>query len=159
VVLPTSDALTLARAAAAVCLLQEATAEELVEIKRRRLHIDCNPSGWNALHYAVATHKVKLVQQLLEIGADPNSAVAGLGLMPLHLGCMGCVEDLPQFNRLVEAAGSLYDLQVRGFFMGAGLQISRCMGIVLGVMSSGRVGLAQHGSIRRVCSKYKYLSA
>jgi hypothetical protein len=25
--------------------------------------------------------------------------------MPLHLACMGCVEDLPQFNRLVEAAG------------------------------------------------------
>jgi hypothetical protein len=43
-----------------------------------------------------------------------RAAVTDLGLVPLHLACMGCVEDLPQFNRLVEAAGSLYDLQVRG---------------------------------------------
>jgi hypothetical protein len=41
--------------------------------------------------------------------------IADLGLMPLHLACMGCVEDVPQYKKLVEAAGSLYDLQVRGF--------------------------------------------
>jgi ankyrin repeat protein len=103
--------------------VQEATAEELAEIKRRRLHLDCNASVWNALHYAVATHKPKLVQQLLEIGADPRAAVAELGLMPLHLACMGCVEDIEQYTKLVEAAGSLYDLQVRVF------GVCRCAGL------------------------------
>jgi ankyrin repeat protein len=105
--------------------LQEATAEELAEIKRQRLHTTCNADGWNALHYAVATHKVKLVQQLLDIGASPRAAVAELGLLPLHLACMGCVEDVQQFNRLVETAGSLYDLQVRrwGCFRGACAQL------------------------------------
>jgi hypothetical protein len=49
----------------------------------------------------------------VEIGADPRGSVADLGLMPLHLACMGCVEDIEQYNKLVEAAGSLYDLQVR----------------------------------------------
>jgi hypothetical protein len=124
---------------------QEATADELAEIKRRRLHIDCNPSGWNALHYAVATHKVKLVQQLLDIGADPNFAVADLGLRPLHLACMGCVEDLPQFNRLVEAAGSLYDLQVRGLALP--VHPSRCAVLVAySRASNSPVGISKHAA-------------
>jgi hypothetical protein len=55
-----------------------------------------------------------LVLTFVEIGADPRAAVADLGLMPLHLACMGCVEDIEQYNKLVEAAGSLCDLQVCG---------------------------------------------
>jgi hypothetical protein len=90
--------------------LQEATAEELTAIQRQRLHTTFNASGWSALHYAAAAHKVKLVQQLLELGADAADAV--YGLTPMHLACMGRVKDKEQLDQLTKACESLYDLQV-----------------------------------------------
>jgi ankyrin repeat protein len=78
-----------------------------------RLHIDCSTHGWNALHYAAAAHKVKLVQQLLEIGAHPAAADTQYGLTPLHLACMGRVRDTMQMLELLESRQSVYHLQVR----------------------------------------------
>jgi hypothetical protein len=94
------------------CCLQEATVQELQHVKQLQLHIQCDPQGWNALHYAAAMHKVELVQQLLEIGADPAAADAVCGLTPLHLACMGRVRDISQLKELLEARDCIYDLQV-----------------------------------------------
>jgi ankyrin repeat protein len=78
------------------------------------LHIHCDPqTGWNALHFAAAAHKVKLVQQLLEIGADPAAENAVSGLMPLHLACMGHVRDVKHMIELTKAMASVVGMQVR----------------------------------------------
>jgi hypothetical protein len=114
--------LATARAACAVlpslCIvlsmpLQEATSEELECIERLSLHIDCNDDGWNALHYAAATHKVKLVQQLLDIGASPWEEEGTFGLRPLHLACMGRVQDVEDYEDLRDSCDNIYNLQVR----------------------------------------------
>jgi hypothetical protein len=91
---------------------QEPTLQELATIKKLQLHVECDEVGWNALHYAAATHKVKLVQQLLDIGADPAAEGAVCGLTPLHLACMGRVRDSTQMVALTEAKTSLKALQV-----------------------------------------------
>jgi ankyrin repeat protein len=94
--------------------LQEASPEQLKAIQKLQLHVQCDPqTGWNALHYAAATHKVKLVQQLLEIGADPAAANAVSGLTPLHLACMGRVRNETQMIELTEAMASVLSMQVR----------------------------------------------
>jgi hypothetical protein len=66
----------------------------------------------------VAAHKVALVQQLLQIGADPAQPIihvthavdgARTNLLPLHLACLGRVKDEEQLQWLLEAAASLPD--------------------------------------------------
>lgn len=69
-------------------------------------------SGWNALHYAVASHKVQLVQQLLAAGAEIEAPDPLLQLTPLHLACMGKIKDQQQLEQLKQAAGTLYEFQV-----------------------------------------------
>jgi ankyrin repeat protein len=101
--------------------LQVATAAELDVFHKCQLHIDRNTDGWNALHYAAATHKVKLVQQLLDIGADPAAADSSYGLTPLHLACMGRVRDRAQMAELLESRQSLYHLQVISFLVSLGI--------------------------------------
>jgi hypothetical protein len=90
--------------------LQEASPEELATIQELQLHTQPDLNGWNALHYAAATHKVALVQ-LLDIGADP-AALDKRGLMPLHLACMGQVTSEPQLKCLWGSCGSPPSLQV-----------------------------------------------
>jgi ankyrin repeat protein len=92
-------------------LLQEASPEELATIQRLQLHTAPDIHGWTALHYAAATHKVKLVQQLLEIGADPAAADKH-GLMPLHLACMGRVKEHSHLYQLWRARGILVSVTV-----------------------------------------------
>jgi ankyrin repeat protein len=86
--------------------------QELQYILQSQLHTTCDEHGWNALHYAAATHKVKLVQQLLEIGADPAAEDAVCGLTPLHLACMGRVRDGAQMAELLHSRKDIYHLQV-----------------------------------------------
>jgi hypothetical protein len=91
--------------------LQEATAEELAVIQRLKLH----SGGWGALHYAAATHKVKLVQQLLDLGANPAQQAMvddEIFITPLHLACMGQVKSEEQMLHLTSIAGAIYSLQV-----------------------------------------------
>jgi hypothetical protein len=92
-------------------LLQTASPAELAAIQQLQLHTlpDCH--GWTALHYAAATHKVALVQQLLEIGADPAAADKH-GLMPLHLACMGQVKQHLQLLKLWRSHPSMHTLWV-----------------------------------------------
>lgn len=96
--------------------LQVASADELETISRLRLHLDDdNEQNCSALHYAAAGHKAALVQQLLELGADPDIP-GGPGenlLTPLHLACLGRVQDQAQLAELFRAADDVYDdLQV-----------------------------------------------
>jgi ankyrin repeat protein len=91
--------------------LQEASAEELATIQELQLHTQPDNEGWTALHYAAAMHRVKLVQQLLEIGADP-AAADNRGLKPLHLACMGQVAMKQQVSTLLEACGNTSSLLV-----------------------------------------------
>jgi ankyrin repeat protein len=91
--------------------LQEASPEELAPIQELQLHKQPDRNGWNALHYAAATHKVALAQQLLEMGADPAAADKH-GLMPLHLACMGRVKSLEQLSKLWRACDNAPMLQV-----------------------------------------------
>lgn len=112
-------------------LLQIATTDELAAIKRLQLHTTSNEQGWNTLHYAAAGHKTALVQQLLQLGADPAAAdtasddVSPAGLTPLHLACMGCVKDQEQLQRLFAEADDDYEgLQVRGCAAMTGLGAS-----------------------------------
>jgi hypothetical protein len=95
--------------------LQEATAQELADIQRLQLHTTCNSDGCTALHYAAAAHKPKLVQQLLQIGADVsvNGTKVLHGLGPLHLACMGAVVDASQMEKLVASIGRINTLLVR----------------------------------------------
>jgi ankyrin repeat protein len=83
----------------------------LLTIQELQLHTQPDAHGWTALHYAAATHKVKLVQQLLQIGADPAAADKH-GLMPLHLACMGRVTWERQLSILWGACGKTSELQV-----------------------------------------------
>lgn len=70
-------------------------------------------SGWSALHYAVASHKMFLVQQLINAGADVAAPEPLLQLTPLHLACMGKIKDQQQFQEMKRAADiSLYHFQV-----------------------------------------------
>jgi ankyrin repeat protein len=82
--------------------LQEATPEELALIKQLGLHLAFDELGFSALHYAVCTRKTRLVQQLLEIGADSAAYNSELEfkLTPLHLACLGRVKDEEQLNEL-----------------------------------------------------------
>jgi ankyrin repeat protein len=89
-----------------------ATAEELDCIQRLSLHTDCNEKGWNALHYAAATHKVKLAQQLLDIGASAWEEEGTYGLRPLHFACMGRVKNADDWENLLESCDNIYNLQV-----------------------------------------------
>jgi ankyrin repeat protein len=92
---------------------QEATPEELSQIRENRLHLNRNASGWSMLHAAAAAaHNVKLAQQLLDLGADPAVADVVYGLTPLHLACMGRVRDGQQLAELLTACRSLPSLQV-----------------------------------------------
>jgi ankyrin repeat protein len=92
--------------------LQEITPHELEIIQRAKLHIKRDADGWTALHYAAAAHKVKIVRQLLQLGADPDAADGVHGLRPLHLACMGRVKSAVQLQQLRKASEQLYDLQV-----------------------------------------------
>jgi ankyrin repeat protein len=92
--------------------LQGATPEELAAIQRLQLHTTCNAQGWTALHYAAATHKASLVQQLLQLGADPAAPDAQHGFTPLHLACLGRLVNKPQLKKLLAAAPRTYNLQV-----------------------------------------------
>jgi ankyrin repeat protein len=107
--IPLLQAATLAAPPAAP---QQATVEELAAIQLLRLHTTGNLKGWNALHYAAAAHNVKLVRQLLRLGADPAAADAQYGLTPLHLACMGRVKHAKQLDEVEEARKSLRSLQV-----------------------------------------------
>jgi ankyrin repeat protein len=96
------------------CFWQEATAEELEVIRRLKLHTERNAQGCTALHYAAAAHKVKLVQQLLNLGADVD-AVTNIQvhhLTPLHLACMGRVTSIEQMKKLLDASDYIYNLVV-----------------------------------------------
>jgi ankyrin repeat protein len=95
-----------------LAVLQQATAQELGCIERLALHTDCNDEGWNALHYAAATHKGMLVQQLLDLGASPSEEEGTYGLRPLHFACMGRVRDAAGVEKLMESCENIYDLQV-----------------------------------------------
>ncbi|KAF6261822.1 hypothetical protein COO60DRAFT_1678960 [Scenedesmus sp. NREL 46B-D3] len=81
---------------------QEATTGELDCICRLALHNDGNNEGWNALHYAAATHK---------LGANPCGAEGTFGLQPLHLACLGRVKDAAGLDELIDACGDIYSLQ------------------------------------------------
>ena len=96
------------------------TNRRMWNLVQQQLHTASSPIGWTALHYAAAAHKVKLVAQLLWLGADPAAVDAVNALQPLHLACMGRVKDQKQLGGLLAAAGALYDLQV-----GRGLAVFR----------------------------------
>jgi hypothetical protein len=102
-------AITLALSCRRCCCLQEASPEDLAAIQELQLHTQPDTNGWNALHYAAAAHQVKLVQQLLEIGADP-AAPNKHGLMPLHLACMGRVTSEQQLSKLRSACELTADM-------------------------------------------------
>jgi hypothetical protein len=101
-------------------ILQEATVDELAAIKRLQLHTNACGAGWTALHYAVATQKVKLVQQLLELGASPTQTAwirdTGFGtgwMSPLHLACARPAKNAKQLYQLMaSAAADVHDVQV-----------------------------------------------
>jgi ankyrin repeat protein len=93
-------------------VLQVATSEEIAVIQAFQLHTAYDPHGWTALHHAAAAHKVQLVQQLLDIGADPAAADVMYGLTPLHLACMGRVLRSPQLFDLLDARQTATRLQV-----------------------------------------------
>jgi hypothetical protein len=92
-------------------LLQTAAPEELATIQQLQLHTQPDTNGWTALHYAAAAHKVALVLQLLELGADP-AAADKYGLTPLHLACMGPVQQHLQLLELWRACSSAATLAV-----------------------------------------------
>jgi ankyrin repeat protein len=111
---------------AAYTCLQEATPEELALVQQLQLHTTFSNEGWTALHYAAATLKAKLVQQLLDLGASPAAGAPAdnvTGLTPLHLACMGRVKSQQQLEALLKAEEDLFwDLQV----------ILSCCNLVLG---------------------------
>jgi hypothetical protein len=65
------------------------------------------------MHYAAATHKLPLVQQLLDLGASPWDEEGTFGLRPLHFACMGAVKNAAGIEELMDACEDIYSLQVR----------------------------------------------
>lgn len=99
-------------------VLQEASAEELAILRHQVSDTSNDGSGCTALHYAAAAHKVKLVAQLLQLGADVNALTRKQpgqrirSLTPLHLACLGRVKSNKQMRELLNSAGHLYELAV-----------------------------------------------